>query len=136
MDNKPLVDQNQDHQINKKNYPSWLKKILLDLNSVETMSLNINELATKYGYSPDHLSREFKRHTGIKLNDYITQARITYSLPLLKGKDMKIIDIALLIGYQKHSTFSANFKNIMHCTPREYQNNNNLLSIEKTQFTT
>lgn len=112
----------EEQQINKNDYPSWIKKILLDLNSIETMSMSINELARKYGYSPDHLSREFKRHTGIKLSDYIMQTRINYSLPLLKGKDMKIIDIALLIGYQKHSTFSANFKTLMHCTPKEYQN--------------
>ena len=108
-------------EINESIYPSWLQKMLLELNSIEFMSMNINQLAKHYGYSTDHLSKEFRKYIGIKLSDYITQARISYSIPLLNEGTMKIIDIAFLLGYQKQSTFSSNFKAIMHCTPKEYQ---------------
>ena len=85
-------------EINESIYPSWLQKLLLELSSVEVMSMNINQLAKHCGYSTDHLSKEFKKYMGLKLSDYITQTRIFYSIPLLNEGEMKIIDIALLLG--------------------------------------
>ena len=103
------------------NYPQWLNDLLADLNTIDAISSNITALAEKYGYRPEHLSREFKKYTGEKLIDYITRQRIKYSLTLLSENNMRIIDIAQILGYQKQSSFSANFKAIMNCTPKQFQ---------------
>lgn len=103
------------------NYPQWLNDLLADLNTIDAISSNVTILAEKYGYSPEHLSREFKKYTGEKLIDYITRQRIKYSLTLITENSMRIIDIAQVLGYQKQSSFSANFKSIMNCTPKQFQ---------------
>lgn len=103
------------------NYPQWLNDLIADLNTIDAISSNIAALAEKYGYCPEHLSREFKKYTGEKLIDYITRQRIKYSLTLLSKNNMRIIDIAQILGYQKQSSFSANFKAIMNCTPKQFQ---------------
>ena len=95
--------------------------MIADLNTIDAISSNIAALAEKYGYCPEHLSREFKKYTGEKLIDYITRQRIKYSLTLLSENNMRIIDIAQILGYQKQSSFSANFKAIMNCTPKQFQ---------------
>lgn len=107
--------------LNNHNYPKWLNDLLADLNTIDAISSNISTLAEKYGYCPEHLSREFKKFTGEKLIDYITRQRIKYSLPLITENHMRIIDIAQILGYQKQSSFSANFKSIMNCTPKQFQ---------------
>lgn len=103
------------------NYPQWLNDLLAYLNTIDAISSNITALAEKYGYRPEHLSREFKKYTGEKLIDYITRQRIKYSLTLLSENSMCIIDIAQILGYRKQSSFSANFKEIMNCTPKQFQ---------------
>ncbi len=103
------------------NYPQWLNELLLKLQTIEFLSMNITQLATHFNYSAAHLSREFKKHIGIKLLDYIQNERIKYSLSLLQSQNLKIIEIAEILGYEKQSTFSALFKKIMHCSPKEYQ---------------
>ena len=103
------------------NYPQWLNDLLAYLNTIDAISSNVTILAEKYGYSPEHLSREFKKYTGEKLIDYITRQRIKYSLTLITENSMRIIDIAQVLGYQKQSSFSANFKSIMNCTPKQFQ---------------
>ena len=106
--------------VQKKYYPTWLNDLLIDLNSPKFMSMAIVDLAKKYGYSPEHFSRSFKNYTNEKLVDYITKQKINYSLTLLQTQTMSISEIAQILGYQKQSTFTENFKKLQGCTPTEY----------------
>lgn len=103
------------------NYPKWLNDLLQKLQSIDYLSMTIEQLAAQFNYSAAHLSREFKKHVGIKLIDYIKNERIKYSLSLLQSQNLKIIEITEILGYQKQSTFSSLFKKIMKCSPKEYQ---------------
>ena len=103
------------------NYPQWLNELMQKLQSIDFLSLSISELATHFNYSASHLSREFKKHVGVKLIDYIQNERIKYSLILLQEQKLKIIEIAGILGYEKQSTFSSLFKKVMNCSPKEYQ---------------
>ena len=109
-----------------KHYPAWLNQLLRDLNSLKFLRCKITDLAYKYGYTREHLSREFKNYTGIKLVDYITQQKIRYSLSLITTNQLQIIEIAEMLGYQKQSSFTANFKEVMKCTPKEFQKQHKL----------
>ena len=104
----------------EKNLPKWLDTLLRSLNSLETMILSVSELAKKVGYTPEHLSREFKKYMGKPLSQYLTETKIRYSVQLLTSRQLKIIDIAQLLGYENQSTFSSHFRAIYQCTPSQY----------------
>ena len=106
--------------LTKKHLPKWLTELLYDLHSPEVMTLSVTEIAGRIGYSLEHLSREFKKYMNKPLVQYLTELKIAYSMQLLKSRQMKIIDIAQLLGYENPSTFSLHFKSIHQCTPREY----------------
>lgn len=110
-------------------YPQWMNELLKKLQTIEFLSMTIEQLAADINYSPAHLSREFKKYMGIKLIDYIKNERIKYSLSLLQSQNLKIIEIATILGYEKQSTFSSLFKEIMNCSPKEYQ-----LAVNKKHF--
>ena len=113
------------------NYPQWLNELMQKLQSIDFLSLSISELAAHFNYSASHLSREFKKYVGVKLIDYIQNERIKYSLTLLQEQNLKIIEIAGILGYEKQSTFSSLFKKIMHCSPKEYQLQSNAKQKKK-----
>ena len=106
--------------VNNSLYPTWLNDFLFDLNNPQTMTMKLSDLAKKYGYSAEHLSRKFKEYTNEKLVDYITKQKINYAITLLTPQTMSILDISNVLGYQKQSTFTENFKKIQGCTPMEF----------------
>ena len=80
------------------------------------------ELAEKAGLSPDYLSRMFKAHTGLKINDYLSEVRIREACRLLReNRDDKIIDIAFAVGFESLATFNRSFMKIMKLPPTEYR---------------
>jgi AraC-like DNA-binding protein len=81
------------------------------------------ELARRSGMSERTLRRRFLAETGIPTEKYLHQARMTKAMQLLTdGKDRSITNIALEVGYQNHSAFSAAFRRFTGASPREFRN--------------
>ena len=72
-------------------------------------------------FNPQYISRQFKKETGISLNEYIQKIRIEKSCGLLRGTDKSVREIAELVGYKDLKFFKEIFKRFMQMTPREYR---------------
>lgn len=71
--------------------------------------LDLESLAGKTGYSRYHFARMFKKASGIPAAEYVRQRRfIRASEEILHGS--RIIDAAMVCGYQTHSGFCKAFK--------------------------
>ncbi len=81
-------------------------------------------LASSLDISPDHLSRYFKRLTGVKIGEYVNRLRIEKAAEMLTGTDRKIIDIAHACGFESLRSFNRIFRDRHHCSPGEYRKNN------------
>lgn len=55
-----------------------LKEVLADINENYATTLTVNNLAHKFHYNPDYLSRIFKQKTGVSLNRYIYLVRLSH----------------------------------------------------------
>lgn len=86
--------------------------------------LTLSELSSRAMMSEGHFSRVFMRYMGKSPFEYLNAYRVNRSIGLLVNTDMKIIDIASESGFQNVSYYNRRFREIMHCTPTEYRENN------------
>jgi len=92
--------------------------VIMDENYMEEISLD--SCADHVNLNPAVLSKVFKEYTGVNFIDYLTDIRLKKAKELLAETDMKIADIAELIGY-KHSYFNRLFKKHEGYTPGQYR---------------
>ena len=84
--------------------------------------ISLKKLADEVYLNPWYFSTQFKKFTGLTYSEYINKVRIRYSKELLSmHKDLKIYQIAELVGFKDAAYFSTVFKNIEKKSPKEYQ---------------
>ena len=66
-------------------------------------------------------SRQFKKHCGKTLSDFVQQVRLDAVCHELAETDRAIIDVALGNGFSQLSFFNRTFRRIMKCSPSEYR---------------
>jgi len=83
--------------------------------------LTLTKLSSLVYHSPTYLSRLYKRTTGMKLFDYITEQRMRKAAVMLVETNMKINEIAAAVGYETAAYFTLTFKKMFRVTPQEYR---------------
>ena len=86
-----------------------------------TSDLSREGLAAAVGMNPNYMSGLFKQYAGIKVNEYINRLRIEDALKKLEDPEVKVIDVALSVGFESLSTFNRAFKKEVGRTPTEYR---------------
>ena len=94
-----------------------LKGIAADFYSRETLK----SFSAKYGINEKYLGRLFKESTGLGFSDYRNKMRLGEAAYILGNSDMKIIDIALCVGYDSVSYFAKKFRSEYGLSPSEYR---------------
>ena len=73
------------------------------------------------GYSPGHFARLFRKETGCSTYRYLRDKRLEVAKYMLANTRMKIIDIALELGFASHQDFSRVFKCRLGQSPSAYR---------------
>ncbi|NIK75122.1 YesN/AraC family two-component response regulator [Paenibacillus castaneae] len=84
--------------------------------------LNLKQLAEYCVVHPAHLSRQFKKETGMTLTDYQNKMRIDEAKLLLREGRTSIDRIAGYIGFDDAGYFARIFKKIEGMTPTQFRN--------------
>ncbi|HEU4363976.1 MAG TPA: AraC family transcriptional regulator [Candidatus Krumholzibacteria bacterium] len=79
--------------------------------------VRLDEIAREVGASPFHLSRVFRRHTGVALRGYLHRLRLGAAVHALTGTDASITQIALDTGFSSHAHLTALFAREMGMPP-------------------
>ena len=82
--------------------------------------LTLQSLSQIYAMSPGHFSKQFKKITGVGLNEYINIARISAAEQMLAKTNMPISAIARECGFSDSNYFAAVFKRIKGITPKKF----------------
>ena len=85
-------------------------------------NIKLEDVAYHVNMNPAYLSRYFKKHTGEKFIDYLSQVRIDNAKMLLIDPCNKIYDICEMVGYRSKHHFYNVFKQQTGMTPSEYRN--------------
>ncbi|MBT2291101.1 helix-turn-helix transcriptional regulator [Paenibacillus albidus] len=89
----------------------------LDQNYHQEMTLQ--HIAERFFVSRENISRKYKQVTGEKLSDYLTRLRISKAKLLLQNTELRLAQIAELVGYEDEKYFSRVFKKATGQTPRD-----------------
>jgi two-component system response regulator YesN len=89
--------------------------------------LTLSFLAEMFHMNETYLSGLFKQRVGMTFSDYVTKLRLNKAELLLKEEELKLTDIAMLVGYSSSSYFSTAFKKFHGKSPKEFRED--LLSI-------
>lgn len=85
--------------------------------------LSIERIADVFKTSSSNLRKIFKDETGITIKNYIDRQRMEQAKTLLKDPNIKIVEIAELVGYISFSAFTRAFRLANGVTPGEYRRN-------------
>lgn len=101
--------------------PKWLglTKDLLQAHFAEP--LRLESIAEAVGVHPVHLAREFRKHFGCTVGDYVRHLRLIYASTQLSESNKTLATIATDAGFADQSHFCRSFKRITHMTPSEYR---------------
>ena len=77
------------------------------------------DVAEKFHYSREHISRKFKDMFNISISDYISKRRVLESLPLLN--EMLLSQAAYTVGFKSQSAYISAFVKNMGYLPSEYK---------------
>ena len=80
----------------------------------------VESLAEAAGMSRSAFAVRFKELLGQTPLGYVTEWRMQKAIQLLEQRDKKLIDIALLVGYESDAAFSKAFKRVVGANPGEY----------------
>ncbi|UKS27245.1 response regulator [Paenibacillus sp. HWE-109] len=106
---------------NEKGEASVIQKISSYIDDHLREDITREQIAEYVHFNPAYLSRLFKKETGSSLTDYILVKRMEKSKELLISSQLKIGDIAEIVGYENIPYFTKMFKKSTGRTPREYR---------------
>ncbi len=72
--------------------------------------LSLTAVAKKFFLNPSYLSRTFKKEADVSFVEYITSVRMEKAMSLLKRSDIKVFEIADIVGISDPNYFSNCFK--------------------------
>ncbi|RXZ02349.1 response regulator [Fictibacillus sp. S7] len=83
--------------------------------------VKLQEISDHFYISREYISRKFKQELNVNISDYLVRIRMNKAKSLLKNSDLKIYEIANMIGYQDDKYFRKVFKKVEGITPNEYR---------------
>lgn len=97
-------------------------RILLYLKEHLSEELSLDSVADRFELSPTYLSSWFKKKTGINFLSYISTLRMEKAIRLLKEeRNIKVYELAKLVGIDNVATFIRQFKKHTGMTPEQYR---------------
>lgn len=106
-------------------YSPIVKKAIDYINFNFKKPISLKSISENIGINPCHLSRQFKKETGMTITEFIQRRRIKEAQFLIEQNSKSITDIALAVGFENHNYFCKVFKKLTSMTPTEYLKNRN-----------
>lgn len=97
-----------------------LKKALEYIDQNYQNDIARDDVAEVAHLSSAYFSRYFKQKIGMSFFDYLTNVRMKKAIELLET-DMRVNEIAEMVGYQNRNRFFINFKRYTSYNPTEYR---------------
>lgn len=85
-------------------------------------ALTVAEIAERFNYNKDYLSRLFKQNTSAGPLEFIHSVRIGKAKELLSRTSLSIKEIAAEAGYPDEKYFMRMFKKMANLTPSQFRN--------------
>lgn len=98
-----------------------------------SVQCRLSDAAKAIAVSPEHLSRIFHEGMGVTFMNFVKRVKIENACNLLEKTDMKICEIAYMLGYDNDKYFCNLFREVMGMSPRKYRDKMIELKINKNK---
>ena len=114
------------HNCRKTGISPMIQKLqqYLDIHLENTPT--VPEISDEMGYSPSYLAREFKKQTGMTIQQYLRARRIELARLALRSSGDSVQNIGHRLGFGSQSYFTEQFRKSVGMTPTEYRQRNGL----------
>lgn len=85
-------------------------------------NISLKTISDKVYLNHWYFSTQFKKYMGVTFSDYLNQIRVHKAKEFLKQKDLKVYQVAEMVGFQDAAYFSTVFRSIESMSPKEYKN--------------
>lgn len=101
---------------------NWqLKRITEYANSRLDEDVTLTDLAELCNLSPQYFCNAFSKTVGQPPHHWLRKLRMDEAKSLLADPRMKIMDVALSVGFQSHGSFATAFRKVTGMTPSNYR---------------
>lgn len=104
-----------------------VKAITDHIRQAPEIQYSLKYLSRKSGLSPFKLQEGFKMLHDRTVTDFIRNIRIEVAENLIRTTELNISEIVYSVGITSRSYFSKIFKEKYNCSPKHYQNHQNIL---------
>jgi AraC family transcriptional regulator len=101
--------------------PVWLQRAQDMLHAHYPESLRLGDIASRVGIHPVHLAREFRKHLGCSVGQYVRKLRVEAACNKLVESDLPLAAIASETGFANQPHLSRIFKLVTGVTPARYR---------------
>ncbi len=92
--------------------------------------ISVEDIAAACGLNRSYFGKIFHETTGKSPQTFLISYRMTKAAELLKLTDLSVADIGNAVGYPNQLHFSRAFKNVYNISPRQWRNENKLISLK------
>jgi len=101
-------------------YKQLVKAALKLISEEYDKKLTIRDAAERLYVSESHLMHEFKENVGKTFNECLTEYRIMKAKELLAKGNLRVNEVAVMVGYQDVKYFGQVFKEMVGMTPSQF----------------
>jgi AraC family transcriptional regulator len=98
-----------------------LKEVIAYINDNLDQNLSLAEIAAIAQISPHYFASLFKQSMGIAPHQYITKCRVERAKYLLAKRELSVIQVSQLVGFQSQSHFTKVFRKYIGITPQAFK---------------
>lgn len=117
-----LLARNSDIEIANKTGSIYTTESITYIKENYATGVRLSEMAKKFSVSPEHLSRIFKRDTGLGISEYLSTVRLQRAQQLLLSSPaLSVAEIAECCGFYDSNYFSKKFKEAYGISPMRFR---------------
>ena len=113
------------------NDESFANRVIHFMHENVQRRLSLDEISRRFNYSASHFSLLFRNETGISPITYFIRLKIQKACQYIELTDMRLSDIATVLGFEDAAYFTRTFSKVMGTTPSEYRAANEQMIIGK-----
>jgi len=106
----------------EQNLPDVIKSVFKYIDDNFNTKIAITDIASSVHLNSVYLTRLFHQYTGLSIQQYIIEKRLSKAKQLLK-KGLSPTDVCFECGFNNYSNFSRTFTNHVKVSPRQFQEN-------------
>jgi Response regulator containing CheY-like receiver domain and AraC-type DNA-binding domain len=103
--------------------PIYIRDALDYINKNYMNDISLKQVADEIHHNQFYLSSRFKKAVQMSFVEYLNKVRIEHSKYLLRTENLKISDIAYIVGFKESTYFCTVFKRIEGVSPNTYRAN-------------